>query len=654
MSRDLPIGNGHVLIAFDAFGLVRDLYFPHVGQENHAGGPFRLGIFIDHQFSWIGEEWRITREYLPDTLVTDLTFENERLGIKISSHDLVDFEENIYLRKLTVENLRDEKRDISVFLAQDFQICGNRIGDTAAFKPENHSLLHYKGERYFLINIWANHKFGIDFYATGNLGTWQDAEDGVLSQNPIAQGAVDSVLAIPMVLEGRGQDFCYSWICCGQNWEEVARQNLLVQKKSPVEILRRTQDFWRAWVDKEKLNYDLLPEEIGKAYRQSLLICRTQINNCGSVIAANDSDAIHFNRDTYSYMWPRDGALVTYGMTLAGYDMAPFFLFCQGLLEKEGYFLHKYSPTGSLGSSWHSWVKDKKGQLPIQEDETALVIWALWQHYQRFKNIDLIRALYTPLIKKGADFMMNYRDPHTHLPLPSFDLWEERQGVFTFTLSAVYAGLMGASHFAALFGEEGLAKDYAEGAVNLRAALEKYLYLPEENRFARGVEFLADGSVRQDKALDASLFGLVAFGVYAPEDSKVQSTMSQVFQNLQVNGGIIRYEGDSYYREEGRDLSNPWFVTTLWKAQYLIATAKTKGDLQPALDLLEWVAKRAMPSGVMAEQMDPETLAPLSVSPLTWSHGTFIAAVQQYLDRFLEIEKCPGCKQPKYSKTRES
>jgi glucoamylase len=56
MPRDLPVGNGHLLVAFDKEHRIRDFYFPHVGQENHAGRePFRLGVWIDGRFSWVPE-----------------------------------------------------------------------------------------------------------------------------------------------------------------------------------------------------------------------------------------------------------------------------------------------------------------------------------------------------------------------------------------------------------------------------------------------------------------------------------------------------------------------------------------------------------------------------------------------------------------------
>ena len=51
---------------------------------------------------------------------------------------------------------------------------------------------------------------------------------------------------------------------------------------------------------------------------RSLLVLRTQIDNGGAIVAANDSDIMQFSRDTYSYVWPRDGALVADSLDLAG------------------------------------------------------------------------------------------------------------------------------------------------------------------------------------------------------------------------------------------------------------------------------------------------------------------------------------------------
>ena len=38
MPRDIPVGNGSLLVVFDADYTIRDLYYPRVGKENHALG----------------------------------------------------------------------------------------------------------------------------------------------------------------------------------------------------------------------------------------------------------------------------------------------------------------------------------------------------------------------------------------------------------------------------------------------------------------------------------------------------------------------------------------------------------------------------------------------------------------------------------------
>lgn len=669
MARDIPVGNGNLLIAFDNDYVLREFYFPHVGQESHTQGhPFRFGVWVSGQFSWVPEGWRISKDYLDDSLVTDVELVNDALKIRILIHDLVDFHENIYLKKLTVENLSQEKKEVRLFFGQDFHIYGTDIGDTGMFRPENNSVVHYKGDRYFLINIRANKKYGIDHFAIGNKetgsmeGTWRDAEDGVLSGNPVAQGSIDSVVGIHLLLEPGAKEECYYWICAGKSWEEVRILDEIVKKKTPETLLKRTFDYWQLWIDKEHLNFTLFPEKsrdkIGRLYKRSLIICRTQIDNLGSIMAANDSDVVKFNRDTYSYMWPRDASLIVYGLDLAGYFgiTRNFFTFCSKIFEKDGYFLHKYNPTGSVASSWHPWLKDHKLQLPIQEDETALMIWALWRHFQQFKDVEFVAPLYKPVIKKAADFMLNYRDKNG-LPLPSYDLWEERQGVLTFTVSAVYGGLLAAAHFTEAFGEKDLAEEYRAEAAVIRKAMDKYLYLEKEKRFARMVNFHKDGTMEVDKTIDASLYAAFAFGAYSPEDEKVKSTMEQVCEKLWCKtsvGGLARYENDTYYRQSPDVPGNPWFVTTLWLAQYEIAKAKKAEDLKKALEILEWVADHTLKSGVLAEQVHPYTNQPLSVSPLTWSHGTFIATVQEYLDKLIQLEKCPACGCPKYAKKFDS
>jgi len=133
------------------------------------------------------------------------------------------------------------------------------------------------------------------------------------------------------------------------------------------------------------------------------------------------------------------------------------------------------------------------------------------------------------------------------------------------------------------------------------------------------------------------MFALFYFGCFDVNDPLVENTMKAIEENLSSGAefnGIARYQNDGYMRVSEDLPGNSWFICTLWLAEYYIARAKTPGDLAPALKILQWCVDRALPSGVLAEQVNPLTGKELSVSPLTWSHSTFVATVQSYLARW--------------------
>ena len=48
-----------------------------------------------------------------------------------------------------------------MFFHQDFRIAESDIGDTAAYDPENKTVVHYKGYRYFLSNVMVDKMPGV-------------------------------------------------------------------------------------------------------------------------------------------------------------------------------------------------------------------------------------------------------------------------------------------------------------------------------------------------------------------------------------------------------------------------------------------------------------------------------------------------------------
>ena len=654
MSRDLPIGNGSLLVTYDRQYQLRDIYYPRVGQENHTSGePCRFGIWVEGRFTWLDDPaWSRNLVYMADTLVTNVTLRHPDLLVSLTFNDAVDLGRDVLLRRVRVLN-EGPDREVRLFFHFDWHIYGTEVGDTVMYYPAVKGLVAYKGQRCFAACGQVGDRIGLDGYACGKKdvggaqGTWRDAEDGELGNNPIEQGSVDMTMALALGRIPQGHAATgYQWLIAARNLTDLQTVADVITLRGPEAFLERTRSYWTAWVNKEERGFADLSPQIADLYRRSLLVVRTQIDSGGAVLAANDTDIIKFARDTYSYMWPRDAALAVHAMDQAGYVDIPrrFFELSARIVTKEGYFRHKYTPAGDPGSSWHPWVDASgKPQYPIQEDETGLVLFALWQHYDHHRDFEFFKAYYRPLIILVGDFLASYIDPLTGLPQPSYDLWEERRGVMSFTVATVWAGLQAAANFAALYGETALADRYRGVAEGIKQGTRRFLFDAEANRFLRRIYVRPDGSTARDLAIDSSVYGLWYFGMFSADDPQIVSTMTGVYDRLWCKteaGGIARYENDWYY-QVSQDIANvpgnPWFICTMWYGQWLVAQARTLDDLARARDILEWVAGAALPSGVLSEQLDPYSKVQLSVSPLTWSHATVVSLVHEYVRKLAAL-----------------
>ncbi|MBI2451790.1 glycoside hydrolase family 15 protein [Candidatus Pacearchaeota archaeon] len=630
---------------------IRDFYYPYVGQENHvSGNVHRVGVWVEDEFSWVSlEEWKLDIKYKKDTLVSHVRATSEELNVELLITEAVHPEKNIFIRKIEVKNKEKKKREIKIFFGQQFNISENDIGETVYYNPLLDSIIDYKGRRYFLIGGIAEEK-SFDDYATGlagevdRLGTYVDAEDGILSKNAIEHGSVDSTIGFTLNLPPNSEKTIYYWITVGKKIGEVSELRSFILAKKPEFLIDYTENYWRKWVSKEKINFADLDDKIKDLFKRSLLIVKAQTDSGGAIIAANDSHTFRFKQDTYSYMWPRDGALIARSLDrLSHKEMTEkFFRFCANVSTADGFLLHKYRPDGSLGSSWHSWLKGKKIQLPIQEDETALVLDALWKHFLTYKDKEFAHSMYG-FIKNAADFLAVFRDKKTKLPKESYDIWEEKLGIHTFTCCTVYAGLQAAMNFAKIFSTKTDYKKYEKAAKEIREAIIKYLYDEKEKTFIKGIYYDTENNLHKDFTIDASTaYGIFEYNVLSVNDNRVKNTMEKTLEKLFCKSpscGLGRYENDQYHRTKGSNISNPWFIATLWLVEYYIAKAQKKDDLLQAKELLEWVAQKALPTGVLSEQIDPVTGESLSVAPLTWSHAGFIIAVDKYLEKLESLKK---------------
>ena len=304
-------------------------------------------------------------------------------------------------------------------------------------------------------------------------------------------------------------------------------------------------------------------------------------------------------------------------------------------MHPSGYLLHKFRADGALGSSWHPYIHDGVVAPPIQEDETALVVFVFAQYYGMHKNPKLLDDFYDEMIKPMASFLASYIDDKTGLPKPSYDLWEEVFLTTTYTTSVVYAALLAAGDLAEAAGDADNAVAWRLAADDIYEAAHRHLYNESRSSFYKGIIAKNDEIVYDDRIDVSSVFGAFMFGLFPIRESELQKALQSLLQAFPTHEGaygLPRYENDTYLRTDDQLPGNWWFISSLWLGQYCIET----GDLTTARQILDWVQRYALPTGVLSEQVDPRSDELLSVAPLTWSHAEFVATL---LDIITEPEK---------------
>ncbi|MEO7905278.1 MAG: glycoside hydrolase family 15 protein, partial [Candidatus Saccharimonadales bacterium] len=393
--------------------------------------------------------------------------------------------------------------------------------------------------------------------------------------------------------------------------------------------LEQTAHWWHKWLQPALHAADKIQPVYREEFLRSVMIIKSQIDKRGAVMASTDSTMLNYWRDAYAYSWPRDGAYVLWPFIRMGYEDEPrrFFEFCRRGLHPNGYLMHKYRADGALGSSWHPYIhEDGKVAAPIQEDETALVLFVFAQFYRMHASPKLLNEFYDSMVKPMADFMASYIDEVTGLPSPTYDLWEEVYLTTTYSTSLTYAALLAAAELAEAAADNDNAVRWRSAADDILQAAQKHLFNHDRQAFYKGV-LVRDGKIEYNDTIDnSSIFGAFMYGLFPVGSEELNAairTQAEVFGLRDDVVGLPRYENDNYCRTDDSITGNYWLISSLWRAQYLIEI----GERDKAYQVLDWVKSHALTSGIMPEQVSPIDGSALSVAPLTWSHAEFVATL---------------------------
>ncbi len=630
MARPIVLSNNQIFVGLDEFGLVNDFYFPYVGLDNlitERNCHHKIGIFINNQFSWVNDgQWQINLEYIKDSLVSRITMENENLKVRLTFNDYTDPDFNSFIRHVVIDNLSDQAQSIKIFFHQVFVLSNEGRGDTAMYVPSGNYIYNYRDKKSLIISGKFEDGKSFDQYSTGNyhiegkIGTYVDAEDGELSNNPIEHASVDSTIRFSKTVEANNQIQLDYWVIANQKKENAEKIHYNYLFNSIESRLDYTIHYWKKWLENSNLSDFKYKSDVTK----NLLIIKAHCDQDGSIIASGDSSILNYGRDYYAYCWPRDAFFALGPLLKLGFnnEAKQFLRFCIDTITVHGYMQHKYLSDKAIGSTWHPLINNNQPNLAIQEDETAVVLILIRNYFKLNSDKNFLEECYKKLVIPAANFMASFIDPETGLPHPSYDLWEEKFLTSTYTVSCVIEGLRSAIEVALMVGDT----NYSHWQDALDQIIKNFNLLYDETNgyFIKGILIDQNHQIQRDTTLDiSSLIGPFIFNVLKTDSKEMLSTLKQVEVNLKNTspaGGVIRYVNDKYFLKNNQFKGNPWIVCTLWLAKYYLAVNK----INEAKQLIDWSKSLMRPTGAVSEQFDALTRQEIGVNPLVWSESSFV------------------------------
>ena len=388
-----------------------------------------------------------------------------------------------------------------------------------------------------------------------------------------------------------------------------------------------TKTYWRKYIKKHnglklKEPQNSYEEKIYEIYRRSILLFPLLTNSeTGGIIASPEIDENFTKCGRYDYCWPRDAVFVTKAMDILkmGKETEKFYkVFCKKTQSKNGMWEQRFYTDGKLAPCWG-----------YQIDETASVIYGIYEHYKYSKSEEFLKEN-LQMCEKAIDFLKRYiKDilEKTNKYHVSYDLWEMCEGIHLYSLASIYSAFNSMLSIYDILGknvsefennrlkEEKISKSKKE-IEKLMLEIKKYInqnmYDEEKKSYVRNAE---------DKKMDISILGSVTpFNVFKPKEKKIQNTVERINLSLRTyTGGYQRFENDNYMN------GNPWPIANLWMTLYYLET----GEKKKAKETFDFVVKTAGKHYFLSEQIDNESLKPNWVIGLGWTHAMFIIVLEK-------------------------
>lgn len=627
------IGNSRMLGCISEKGELIRLFWPNIDYPQHVdrmlSGVFNTGQ--QNSTVWLSDDsFSHSQQYVKDTNVLETMCVNWDKGVRILQKDYVLPDKDILIRQYEIENTKDCHTDLSFVVFSSFITTTPELRSTL-FDFDNEALIYYRHGYY--ISISAD----------------REAFQFQLGNNP-HDSAVFTELkgydTIGMMPDGAiswklgefkpGEKKCFTVHICASDTHKGVKRMISSIRGSDISLeYSKTENYWLDYVKNAK-SVNTGRDEIDNLYKRSLLVFKLMADEKGGLLAAPEVDEDFTRCGRYAYCWGRDAAFITGALDKCGLTdvVDKFYKWAADIQDDDGSWQQRYHMDGNIAPSWG-----------LQIDETGTLIWGILEHYKVTGDMSFLKEMWET-VRKGVNFMLNFTDPETGLPKPSYDLWEERVGEHTYSSASVWGGIKAGAEVARILGIQEQTELWELAAGQMKDAIIKHLWKDENKCFLRSVRtklnpwggehsqntvvikanpkgYYRDVTL-EDPMVDVSLLGIaVPFGVLDVENYRVVDSVEKIERVLSSPvGGIRRYENDGYIG------GNPWILTTLWVALYYLQ----KKDFDKARHYFEWSLKGRTQLDLLPEQVNRENGRPEWIIPLTWSHAMFVLVLIGLLD----------------------
>lgn len=641
------IGNKKMIATFTQKGELQRLYFPSKDNKQYINF-FHTGIKINESdLIYLHDDINnIYKQYYDtDTNILNTEITNTYFNMKILQTDYMLLKENVLAKKYIFIN------EGTIDLNTEFYIHSELLSDINNFvsaKIIDNGMLQYAHD--FAVSTFSKGNKIIKHQINGSKNTIKRAE--IYDKDYIGMSKDSSIAyEIGKIKPGEKKEI---QICIfideNKNISDIEEEVDRIKRIDYEKEYQNTKAYWRKYVKshnglKIKEPQNTYEERIFEIYKRSILLFPLLTNSeTGAIIASPEIDEDFTKCGRYAYCWPRDAVFITKAMDILKMDKDTekfYKVFCKKTQSKNGMWEQRFFTDGKLAPCWG-----------YQVDETASVVYGVFEHYKYTKSIKFLKDN-LQMCEKATDFLKRYVEDWLEINVKddrekdivkeqienemgsskghkyhiSYDLWEMNEGIHLYSLASIYSAFDSMINIYENLGkntsdfdnnrlkEEKISKSKKE-LEKMKVEIKKYInqnmYDENKKSYIRNTE---------DRKMDISILGAITpFSVFKAKEKKIQNTVERINLSLRTyTGGYQRFEDDNYMN------GNPWPIANLWITLYYLEA----GEKKKAKECFDFVIKTVGKHYFLGEQVNNETLKPNWVIGLGWSHAMFIIVLER-------------------------